>query len=89
MSISGEIWAEDTTRVKALSWGCLGGHRPEEASQAGQLGVGTSMGGALGRQAVNLKELSEPQPAGLLGARHIRMVSRLKVCGLWLQVARV
>ena len=89
MSISGEVWAEDTTRVKALSWGCLGGHRPEEASQARQLEVGTSMGGALGQRAVNLKELSKPQTAGLLGARHVRMVSRLKACGLWLQVARV
>lgn len=67
MSISGEVWAEDTTRVKALSWGCLGGHRPEEASQAGQLEVGTSMGGALGQRAVNLKELSEPQVSWVLG----------------------
>ena len=38
VSISGEIWAEDTTRVKALSWGCLGSHGLEESSQAGQLG---------------------------------------------------
>ena len=37
VSISGEIWAEDTTRVKALSWGGLGSRGLEKSSQAGQL----------------------------------------------------
>ena len=56
---------------------------------AGEVQPSRAAGGELGRWAVNLKELSEPRPAGLLGARDISMVSRLKVCGLWLQVARV
>ena len=60
VGISGEIWAEDTTHVKALSWGCLGSLWAGgacglgESSQARQLGGGISMGGELGRWAVSL-----------------------------------
>ena len=57
--------------------------------RAGGVQPSRTAGRRAGAAGGNLKELSEPQPAGLLGARYISMVSRLKVCGLWLQVARV
>lgn len=84
--ISGEIWAEDTTHVKALSWGCLGslwagGVQPSQAAGRGHL---------RGRRAgvVGGESQTFLSPSRSLGARCIRMVLRLRVCG-WLQVARV